>query len=304
MAMQDDSAYSTEFIVSYEGDAFSEHLMDVRELGTSLIALNELFNRTNLLLNGEGISVEISLRTTQPGSFEIVLYLAQALATTPFAGGMITFAADLMTIIAGSSGLINLIKRLKGRKPMPVSEEDSSGRVTLEIEDLHTPTMSLGYLRLEASAGSWRLLQDKKINDAVANMVRPLNKEGIDRMAFRKEGQELESVSKDELPYFQVFEGTEIEEFTIPRQELVLVAPYLRSGSGKWRLRDNDSVKRYAMKDEQFNEDVVNGIRKFGARDVLVCDVKVIINTNKGNPQYEILKVWHHLPTERQIKMF
>lgn len=304
MAMQDDSAYSTEFIVSYEGDAFSEHLMDVRELGTSLIALNELFNRTNLLLNGEGISVEISLRTTQPGSFEIVLYLAQALATTPFAGGMITFAADLMTIIAGSSGLINLIKRLKGRKPIPVSDEDSSGRVTLEIEDLHTPTMSLGYLRLEASAGSWRLLQDKKINDAVANMVRPLNKEGIDRMAFRKEGQELESVSKDELPYFQVFGGTEIEEFTIPRQELVVVAPYLRSGSGKWRLRDHDSVKRYAMKDEQFNEDVVNGVRKFGARDVLVCDVKVIINTNKGNPQYEILKVWHHLPTERQIKMF
>lgn len=304
MAMQDNSAYSTEFIVSYEGDAFSEHLMDVRYLGTSLIALNELFDRTNLLLNGEGISVEISLRTTQPGSFEIVLYLAQALATTPFAGGMITFAADLMSIIAGSSGLINLIKRLKGGKPTSVSEEDSSGRVTLEIEDLHTPTMSLGYLRLEASAESWRLLQDKKITDAVANMVRPLNKEGIDRMAFRKEGQELESVSKDEVPYFQVFESTEIEEFTIPRQELVVVAPYLRSGSGKWRLRDNDSVKRYAMKDEQFNEDVVNGVRKFGARDVLVCDVKVIINTNKGNPQYEILKVWRHIPTERQIKMF
>lgn len=304
MAMQDNSAYSTEFIVSYEGDAFSEHLMDVRYLGTSLIALNELFDRTNLLLNGEGISVEISLRTTQPGSFEIVLYLAQSLATTPFAGGMITFAADLMSIIAGSSGLINLIKRLKGRKPTSVSEEDSSGRVTLEIEDLHTPTMSLGYLRLEASAESWRLLQDKKITDAVANMVRPLNKEGIDRMAFRKEGQELESVSKDEVPYFQVFESTEIEEFTIPRQELIVVAPYLRSGSGKWRLRDNDSVKRYAMKDEQFNEDVVNGVRKFGARDVLVCDVKVIINTNKGNPQYEILKVWRHIPTERQIKMF
>ena len=301
MAMQDNSAYSTEFIVSYEGDAFSEHLMNVRELGTSLIALNELFNRTNLLLNGEGLSVEISLRTTQPGSFEIVLYLAQALATTPFAGGMITFAADLMTIIAGSNGLINLIKRLKGRKPVSVSEEDSSGRVTLEVEDLHTPTMNLGHLRLEAPVESWRLLQDKKITDAVASMVRPLNKEGIDRMAFRKEGQELESVSKDEVPYFQVFEDTEVEEFTISSQELVIVAPYLGSRAGKWRLRDSDSVKRYAMKDEQFNEDVVNGIRKFGAGDVLVCDVKVTMDNGKS--QYEILKVRNHLPMGRQIKM-
>lgn len=301
MAMQDNSAYSTEFIVSYEGDAFSEHLMDIRELGTSLIALSELFDRTNLLLNGEGISVEISLRTTQPGSFEIVLYLAQALATTPFAGGMITFAADLMTIIAGSSGLINLIKRLKGRKPISVSEEDSSGRVTLEIEDLHTPTMSLGYLRLEASGETWRLVKDKKIIDAVASMVRPLNKDGIDRMAFRKEGQELESVSKDEVPYFQVFEDTEVEEFTISSQELVIVAPYLGSRAGKWRLRDGDSVKRYAMKDEQFNEDVVNGVRKFGAGDVLVCDVKVTMDNGKS--QYEILKVRNHLPMGRQIKM-
>ena len=63
MAMRDDLS-STQFTVSYDGDseALSEHTMDARSVGTALIALGELFDRANLVLNGERASVELNVQ--------------------------------------------------------------------------------------------------------------------------------------------------------------------------------------------------------------------------------------------------
>ena len=306
MTMQDISSSSTEFTVAYDGDALSEHRMDAHELGTALLALGDLFNRANLLLNGEGTSIELEVQATPAGSFEIELYLLQAyLVAAPFlSGGMISSAADLITLTVGGNGLINLIKRLRGNKPTAVSDEDSSGRVTLEIEGLRTDGLSVDYLRLDAPSEVWRLFQDKRITNAAADVVSPLFKDGIDRVAFRQGTQELESVEKDEAPYFRLPDGTEIEEFILPRQELVVEAPYLGTGSSKWRLRDHHSIKWYAMKDEPFREDVVSGVRKFGADDILVCEVKVISGGTSETPQFEILRVIEHRSKEFQHTLF
>ena len=305
MAMQDNHS-STELIVSYDGDALSEHRMDAQELGTALIALGELFDRANLLLNGEGTSIELEVQATPEGSFEIELFLAQAFhIAAPFlARGLIASAADLITLVVGTDGLITLIKRLKGKKPGAVSDENSSGRVTLEIEGLRTEGLSVDYLYVDAPSEVWRMYQDKKIIDAAVDVVSPLFKDGIDSVNFRQASQELESVAKDEAPYFQMQDGSVIEEFIIPRQELVVVAPYLGQGSSKWRLRNHHAVRWYAMKDDQFRADVVNGVRKFGADDILICEVKVINDLEADNSQYEILRVIDHIPRAFQDTLF
>lgn len=306
MTMQDIDGSSTEFTVAYDGDALSGHRMDAHELGTALLALGYLFDRANLLLNGDGISIELEVRATPAGSFEIELYLAQVyhVAAPLVTSNMIISAAALKNLIVGGDGLITLIKRLRGKLPNSVSDEDSSGQVILEVEGLHTDGLSVDYLRLNAPSEVWRLFQDKRITDAAANVVSPLFKDGIDRVAFRQGAQELESVEKDEASYFRLPDGTEIEEFIIPRQELVVEAPYLGTGSSKWRLRDHHSVKWYAMKDEPFREDVVSGVRKFGADDILVCEVKVIGGGANESPQFEILRVIEHRPKEFQQPLF
>lgn len=294
MVMQDNSANSTEFTVSYEGDALSDHLMDAQDLGAALVALGKLFDRANFLLNGGRISVKLDVRATQSGSFEIVLYTAQIFhIVAPFlTPEMFKSALDITGFLVGADSLITSLKRLKGNRPEAVSGESSSDRVTLEIEDLHTESMSLGYLRLDTPAGVWKLAQDKDIIDAISGAVKPASREGIERVSFRQGIQELESVSKDEVPYFQLPDGTKTEEIIIPKQELELVTVYLGSGRGKWRLRDHTSTKSYAMMDEQFRGDVADRIR-FGAGDILVCDVKVKSTLN-NRQEYEILKVVEH----------
>ena len=301
MTMQDNPDYSTEFTVSYAGDALSDHLMDDQDLGAALVALGKLFDRANLLLNGGGSSVKLNVRATQPGSFEIELYTAQIFhSAAPFlAPGMFKSALDIMGIVLDIDGVITLIKRMRGNRPELVSEESSSDMVTLEIEGLRTENMSADSLRFHAPVEAWRLIQDKGITDAIYEVVKPVSKDGIERVSFRQGNQEMESVSKDEEPYFRLPDSTDIEESVIHRQALVVVSPYLGSGQNKWRLRYGDSVNYYAMKDEQFRDDVANGDRKFGAGDILVCEVKV-----KGAPnnrqEYEILKVMDHMTKGEQ----
>ena len=305
MTMRDNHS-SGELAVRYDGDALAEHRMDAHELGTALVALGELFNRANLLLNGDGTSIELEVRATPAGSFEVELHLAQAylMAAPLLASGMITSAADLITLTVGGNGLINLIKRLRGKKPTPVSGEDSSGSVTLEVEGLHTESLSVDYLHVEVPNEVWRLFKDKGITDAAVDVVSPLFRDGIDSVAFRQGSHELETIGKEEAPYFRLPDGTEIEEFILPRQELIVVAPYLGTGSSKWRLRDHHSVKWYAMGDEQFHQDVVNRVRRFVADDILVCEVRVISGGTSKIPQYEIIRVIEHRPKEFQHTLF
>ena len=301
MVMQDNSANSTEFTVSYEGDALSDHLMNAQDLGTALVALGRLFDRANLLLNGERISVTLDVRATQSGSFEIELYTAQIFhSAAPFlAPGMFKSALDIVGIVLDIDGVITLIKRMRGNRPELVPEESSSDMVTLEIEGLRTENTSADFVRFHAPVEAWRLLQDKGITDAIYEVVKPVSKEGIDRVSFLQGNQEMESVSKDEESYFRLPDSTEIEESAIHRQALVVVSPYLGSGQNKWRLRHGDSVNYYAMKDEQFRDDVANGDRKFGAGDILVCEVKVKGALNKRQ-EYEILKVMDHITKGEQ----
>ena len=295
MVMQDNSANSTEFTVSYEGDALSDHRMDAQDLGAALVALGKLFDRANLLLNGVESSVKLDVRTTQSGSFEIVLDTVQFfhVAAPLLAPGMFKYALDLTESLIGADSLITLLKRLKGNSPEVVSEESSSDRATLEFEDIRTESMSRKRLRLDAPLEVWKLAQDEGVIDAISDVVKPASKEGIDRVSFRQGNRELESVSKNEVPYFRLPDGTETEEIIIPRQELVLVTVYLGSGRGKWRLRDHTSTKSYAMMDEQFRVDVADRVRQFGAGDILVCDVKVKSTLN-NRQEYEILKVEEH----------
>ena len=274
--------------------------MDAGELGTALLALGELFDKANLLLNGEGTSIGLEVRSTPPGSFGIELYLLQAyLVASPFlASGMITSAADLITLTAGGNGLINLIKRLRGKKPISVSDEDSSGRVTLEVEGLRTGSLSVDHLRIEAPSEVFRLYQEEGITDAITDVMSPLLKDGIDRVDFRQGAQDLESVTKDEASYFRMRDDTKIDEVIIPRQELVVVSPNLGPNQYKWRLNDSSTTRLYSMNDEQFRENILNGTVRFGVEDILVCEVKVItrVRNRKTSREFEVSKVFERRP--------
>lgn len=301
MAMQSNSDYLTDFIVSYDGEsqALSEHMLDAGNLGIALVSLHVLFDRANFLVNGQATDVELNVQATPPGSFEIYLQLLQvAHVASPFlSGDMVTTVKDLVNIILGVDGLISLIKRLRGERPKSIERDATTGEVTIEIEDLHTENADVGRIFIHTTNEIERLSSDKEIIDAVSGLVSPLRRNGIDRLSFSQDGEDLETVTEDEVEYFRLHDDdTEVDELIIPQQRLLVISPYLYFPRRKWMLNDSFTTNWYTISDSQFLKDLQNGIVQFGIESYLVCDVKVTTYRRNGRlrKDFEILRVLDH----------
>lgn len=283
--------------MSYEGDALSEHMMGARNIGTALIALDEIFERANLLLNGNRALVNLSLRTTQPGSFEVILYLAQMyqVAMPVLTSDMLTSVGNLVNIVIGGNGLITWIKRLRGEKPKSIQE--IGGQFTIETNG--------GRLTMSAEMG--RLYFDEIIKKDMSNIAGPVIRGDFSRVSFRQGNEELESITAEQAPYFQrSSDDGKSQELITPKIELTIISPYFGTASNnKWRLYDGHNTNWYSIKDEQFLRDVHDGTRIFAAKDVLICDVKILISAknDKIQKEFEILRVLNHHPN-RYLPLF
>ena len=134
--------YQTEFAVSYEGPAFVDYTMEVRDLAPALLALGQALDRANALLNGDRASISLSIRATRPGSFEISLLLQQLLegASDVLTGDFFTSAANLTEVVVGGPlagmGLFTVLKRLRGKKPRIQESQQHREGVLFEAENV------------------------------------------------------------------------------------------------------------------------------------------------------------------------
>ena len=116
--------------LSYEGPAMSEHSMSVRELGPALVAMGELFDRANYLVNDDEATIDLKITATRPGSFEIELAVEMVrLATTMFSSQLITSALNLRQVVMAS---ITWLKFLRGSHAMLA---DRSEQQVVEVMD-------------------------------------------------------------------------------------------------------------------------------------------------------------------------
>ena len=282
--------HQSEFAVSYEGPAFSGHTMEVRDLAPALLALGQAFDRANSLLNGDKANISLSIRATRPGSFEISLLLRQVLQ-----GDFFTSAANLVEVVVGvplgGMSLFGLLKRLRGRKPS--STETSHDGVLFEAEKVRF------FVPTEVA----RLYSDKPLRDQLEAFVRPLFKEGVNGVVFRRDQENLESVRQAEAPYFGVEdEGSNVVEYIIPRQRLQITS-LVFTKDGKWRLSDGANVHWYAMQDEDFILAIQHG-KRFGKDDILVCQVLMtqrIGEDGKLKLEYAVQQVLQHIVPGEQM---
>ena len=287
----------TEFAVSFEGPAFVEHTMEVRDLAPALLALGQAFDRANGVLNGDRASVSLSIRATRPGSFELVLFFEQVIegAGDILTGDLFTSAANLTQIIIGvptlGVGLFALVKRLRGKKPN-IGPQEPDG-VVFEAENI----------RIVVPTEVARLYSDKPIRDQLEAFVRPLGKAGVEKVVFRQNQTELESVRREEVEYFKAEpESADKTEYIIPSQHLQ-IASLVFGQKGKWRLSDGANVHWYAMEDKDFATAIQQG-RRFGITDILVCEVLMTQwrdETRKLRLEYSVMRVLQHITPGEQM---
>lgn len=164
------------FQIAYAGEALEDGTMDVCALAAALLAVGQLFDDANQVLNGGRTKARVHVRSVAGASFQIDLVVVQSLlgrARSLVAGDAAVTALNLKELLFGGAfagdGLIWLIKRLRGGRPDRVERTSSETiRLTFEQETFEVPIRVLALYRNAA------------VRSSVENIVRkPLEKTGI-----------------------------------------------------------------------------------------------------------------------------
>ena len=132
----------------YDGPALASHEMDVRSLAPALLALSDIFEEANAILNGDRARVSVNVKGSfKTGCFGFDLSVSQSVMQSLLnlaSSQSVQSAADIASILGfcGGSGmgLLRVIKWIRGRKIEKIELKGSIavihiGDVFLEVEE-------------------------------------------------------------------------------------------------------------------------------------------------------------------------
>jgi hypothetical protein len=298
------------FQVVYDGPALESNEMDVRELAPALIAIADLLEEANALINNNSAKVKVNVRGSfKSGSFGIdfsVVYdWIKNLLNSLNADG-VNGALNLVVILGltntGVKGLIWLVQQIKSRKIAQVKELDEN-RVQFIIEEDGQTEI------IEVQKNVVKLYRSAKIRKALEQAIyEPLSKEGITSFkAIAVDKKESVEVKKAEREYF-VAPPAEDESLSelVAEAHLQIVSLSFREDN-KWRFtRGSGENAFYALiKDVEFLKKVERNEIRFSKSDILKVKLRTIENlTDNGlKTEYEVLEVLEHRIAARQLPL-
>lgn len=292
---------STGFTIYFDGPALQTGEMDVRELAPALLALGDLFDRTNQVVNKGRASVALNVRRFPSGSFGVELSVVQTIidqVRALFADYSLSDAADLAALlgfIGGTSkGLFWLIKRSKGKAPKKAVKLES-GSVRLEFEGFSE----------EVEPSLVELYRDLATRSAAEQVLKPLGVDGVTQFKVEYNQIITQKISKEEAAYFEAptIEDEKLQEDTTTRVLAIISLTF--KDDRKWRFTDGDNEFWAIISDSAFLNMVDQNAATFCKGDRMTVKLKTTQwDTAKGlRKEYEILKVLEHKSAARQLKL-
>lgn len=278
--------------IAYDGPALEAGSMDVRELAPALVAISDLFEETNDLLNGEKATVNVNVKAEfKAGSFEIVLELIQKISEQlknifELSEGVSAKAlVEAIGLTAGTAvSILQLIKWLRGRKIKKVIVLDN-GNFRIEAEG--------PYDAIEVSERTIKLYRNKRVRQAMKNMIAPLDKDGVDTFIVREEKKEVHRIGKEEKAHFAVPEIEDEEILDVTRKGAFNVIGVFFEERLKWKLYDGENRINATIKDQHFLDALDKGRVSFTKGDILEVELRTQQwKTEKGlKTEHEVIKV-------------
>lgn len=287
-----------DFTLTYDGPALQSHEMDVRDLAPAMLAVGELFDAMNLLLNGDSAEVQINVKAHEPGCFSVVFDIVQGWrngAVSLLTGDYVAAALNLKELLIGACGLVWWIRTRRGRSPDRV--EKLSGnmmRVFYDGESFDVPLQLL------------RLYQDLAVRHALEKVVhRPLQNPGINLVEFGSRRNPAQQVAEQEAEAFKAPEIPEKVLVSDTREAAFSIVSLAFKEDNKWRLHDGSNSVSATIEDEDFLRKVNQNIIRFAKGDVLICEVEFTQKQGaKGLVTENIVKkVKKHIPAPRQLEI-
>lgn len=292
------------FKVLYEGPALSNHEMNVRDLAPALLAIGELLEDSNKILNGDKAKMAVNIKATEPGSIFITLSAVQDLITQATSlfnsneANALCNAVEILALLGFSSasgyGVLGLLKWLKNRKIKSIVKLDT-GDFQVEAED--------GELRMSSNK-EIKLFSFLSIRKSIEAVFTPLDRAGIEKVSFIKDDV-VNSVTKDERNYLSapIIDQELIDESEI-EQSLQIVNVSFLSG-GKWRFSDGNATFYAEITDKEFLDKVEQNEMAFAKDDLLKVRLKrkQFISEGSIKTDYVLIKVLDHRSALVQIKL-
>lgn len=293
------------FQIIFAGPALENNEMDVRELAPALVAVADLLEEANLLINGGGTKVDVNVRGSfKSGSFAIDFNIIQNIyqgILNLFTSDGITSAVNLLTLLGftfgGFKGVVGLLKKLKNRKIQKIEDIDNN-RVRIHITQDETIDMDSRVISLYKS---------QRIRDALDKVIaQPLRRSGIDEFRITSPGEgEPVIVKKEETEYFELpLLEDELLGENVTEAYLQLVSVTFKEDN-KWRFSRGESVFYALVADQKFLEGVNRNEISFTKDDILKVKLQTRdILTDKGiRTEYIVLEVLEHRKAARQLRL-
>lgn len=288
--------------IAYDGTAVKGQ-MDVQELAPALMAIGELLQQSNRVLNSDRTKVDVHVKSDfKTGSFEIILEITQSFADqikfllnneTSFTALQIVEFIGLSAATSGS--LIGLIKWLKGRKINKITIENGNCKVeTTEDYDV-----------IVVSEDIINLYRDTGVRKSLKNTLKPLQQEGIDSFIVKEDGKAITEIKKNEGVYFEVPDLPDEKIIdTMSRVACKIIGVFFEEGL-KWRLYDGENKINALIKDEDFLRALDKGAVAFTKGDILEIELRTIQWKTKDGlkKEHEVIKVLKHHKPHKQIPL-
>ena len=258
--------------LAYDGDALRNGSMDVRDLAPALLAAGELCEKANDVLNDGRAKVSVRVRSDfKTGSFELSLDVVQTLieaTKTIFTHkDQVTTAKELLEILGmtgGVKGLFTLIKWLKGRKAEKTVALEN-GNVQVRIIDNSVTNY------IEVKRQVIQLYNNEDVRQAALNVVKPLEREGIDTFEVRQGAEKVEIVRREDLPAFCVLTEVAPEDVLLEGDRIAVLQIIKPSfdDSLKWVFSEGENRFGADMMDQSFLRKVADQEISFAKGDIL-----------------------------------
>lgn len=298
------------FSLIFRGNAVENGQIDVQDFAPALLAVGDLLQSANEVVNGDKAKVAVKVRATSVACFEVDLTLWQEIIESIFtyakahkdeieaANGL----ADLVFKIGGAAvggvtvaggGLFALLKWMKGRKPDRI--EEKGGDVIVHIGDTYFIT----------NPQTIKLAESASVRGYARKMVASLEKEGIESISARQPGGEELVLEKSDIPSFDVPENEEEEIEDETRKMTLQIISLSFKEDNKWRLTDGAEPFTADIEDIDFLNQIASDEISFGKNDYLICEVRERQSmTSKGlKKERTVMKVIEHKPAARQLRL-
>lgn len=303
--MIDEMGQRFRFHLVYDGPALEEHRMDVRALAPALLAMGDLVERANLILNGDQVKVSVDVHASfKSGSFGIDMDLAQSLwqKVLDLAGSNPAVSMATICGLLGFSardalgGVVQVIRWLRGRGVTRI-EPLENGLVRLFVNDEH----------LDTEERVVKLVQDYKLRKALEGVIAdPLEREGITSVSTVEDKKVTVHIERLESSYFKAptpqDEALSEDTYTASLQVLNLA---FQDGN-KWRFTEGGGSTFHAVVlDEAFLKRVQLNQEQFSKDDIIRATVRRVQKVTKDGlrADYEVLQVLEHRSATPKVQL-